>query len=225
MSYTFCPYADREMMMLNISNRIAGDLETALGSSDRVSLVVPGGTTPGPIFDDLCDVDLDWSRVDVMLSDERWVPEDHDRSNTLLLKRRLLVGRAAAARLVPLYRAAEHPEDVIDQLIAEVEASLPISVLLLGMGADMHTASLFPGADRLLEGLSRNAPTLLPMRAPGAPEPRITFSAPALDGALAKHIVITGLEKRDALERARDLSSEDAPVKAIWNDATIHWAE
>lgn len=164
-------YPDRDALMLDLAGVLAEELEMALLHEDRVTFVVPGGTTPGPVFDALSVANLDWSRIDVMLGDERWVPQTSDRSNTRLLKERLLTGRAAAATLLPLYAEAPAPEDKLDELIERVRPALPINVLLLGMGADMHTASLFPGADRLDDALSPDAPVLLPMRAPGAPEP------------------------------------------------------
>jgi 6-phosphogluconolactonase len=173
----------------------------------------------------LSGVDLDWANVAVVLNDERWVPESSDRSNTRLLRERLLRGRAAQARLVPLYAPAEQPEEMLEALADGLRPHLPISVLLLGMGADMHTASLFPGADRLEEGLSANAPLLLPMRAEAAGEPRITLTAPVLRGAFNIHILITGQEKREALERAMTLSPSEAPVRAVLDNATVHWAE
>ena len=162
-------YADQEMLAINVANVLAGRLTATLDHEDRALLVVPGGSTPGPIFDDLCDADLDWSRVDVMLSDERWVPEVHVRSNTRLIRERLLTGRAAKARYLPLYAKAEEPERVLPELEANILPDLPISVLLLGMGTDMHTASLCPGGDMLEQGLSRDAPILVPMRGGGAP--------------------------------------------------------
>ena len=217
-------YPDSEMMMMRLADILAGDLRQALTMHDRASMAVPGGTTPGPIFDNLCSVDLDWSRVDVMLTDERWVPESSDRSNTALLRRRLLVDRAAAARLIPLYADAATPEDVLDDLTAGLAPSLPLSVVLLGMGADMHTASLFPGADRLDHALNGDD-TLVAMRAPGAPEPRITLSAKVLNDAYNRHIVIIGAEKRAALDKAQTLSVEEAPVSAVLKDCTVHWAE
>lgn len=217
-------YADEEMMAMGLANRLAGDLTLALEQRERVLLVVPGGTTPGPVFDDLCGVDIDWSRIDVMLSDERWRPEVHVRSNTRLIRERLLVDRAARARLVPLYARTETPEEAMDELIAGIEPSLPISVLLLGMGADMHTASLFRNGDNIEAALRRDAPILLPMRVPDEPEPRVTLSARVLNGALRKYIVITGAEKRAALDRARASSARDAPVCAVLEDADVHWA-
>ena len=221
----FIEYPDSELMMIDLASTLAGELENVLFHDERASLAVPGGTTPGPIFDSLCAADLDWSRVDVMLSDERWVPEDSDRSNTKLVKQRLLTNRAAAANWVPFYSGDATPEEGLSKMLAGVERCLPISVLLLGMGADMHTASIFPGADKLAEALDDGAPVLLPMRAPGAPEPRITLTAPVLAGAMSKHIVITGAKKREALEKARHLSPTEAPVAAVLNGATVHWAE
>lgn len=217
-------YPDAEMMMMRLVDVLASQIKQALLTHDRASLAVPGGTTPGPIFDTLCAVDLDWSRVDVLLTDERWVPESSDRSNTALLRRRLLVNRAAAAQLIPLYADAPAPEDRLADLTAGLAAALPLSVVLLGMGADMHTASLFPGADQLELALTGDAP-LVAMRAPGAPEPRITLSAAVLNAAMARHIVIVGAEKRAALDQARGLDPQDAPVVAVLKDTTVHWAE
>ena len=217
-------YADTEMLALGLANVLAGELRSALGHKDRVLFVVPGGTTPGPVFDALCDTDLDWERVDILLSDERWRPEVHIRSNTRLLRERLLTGRAAAARYLPLYARAERPEDVIDELEVNIQPALPIDVCLLGMGADMHTAGLIPGADGLDSALDDDAPILCPIRAPGDEEARVTLSARVLAGAINMHVVITGARKRRAVERARQMKPTDAPVSCLLDAATVHWA-
>lgn len=225
MTYDLQSYPDRELLAMDLANKLAGDLRTILTHEDRVVLAVPGGTSPGPVFDDLCAADLDWSRVDVMLTDERWVPEDSDRSNTRLLRERLLVDRAAKARLLPLYVPAHEPEEVLAELESQIADELPLAVVLLGMGTDLHTASIFPGADQLDKALDPHAPILVPMRAPGAPEPRITLSARVLNEAMRKHVLIFGHEKRDALEKAKGMLPEDAPINAVIDDATVHWAE
>ncbi len=221
----FIEYADREMMMMALANIIASELGAALRQHGRASLSVPGGTTPGPVFDLLSATNLDWENVAVFLNDERWVDEDSPRSNTRLLRQHLLQNHAAAAQLIPLYAPSETPEGAMDALSAGLTPHLPISVLLLGMGADMHTASLFPGADRLAEALADDAPNLLPMRADGAGEPRITLTAPVLRDAMNIHILITGAEKRAALSQAAKLSDTEAPVRVVLANATIHWAE
>ena len=217
-------YADSEMMMIEIAQRLAGELRQALQAADTASIAVPGGTTPGPIYDSLCAADLDWARVSVMLTDERWVPEESPRSNTRLLRQRLLVSKAAAARFLPLYAPTETPEEGVPELAEAIREVLPLTTCLLGMGEDMHVASIFPGADRLEEALTGEV-ILVPMRAPGAPEPRVTLSAAVLGRAIERHIVIIGPEKREALERARSLPPEEAPVAALLKGAMVHWAE
>jgi 6-phosphogluconolactonase len=218
-------YPDRDLLMLGLADRLTGDLAEALRHHDQVSFSVPGGTTPGPVFDVLSEQALDWDRVSVVLNDERWVPEDNPRSNTALVKKRLLVSKASEATLIPLYAPADRPEDRLEDLTAGLVPHLPLSVLLLGMGADMHTASLFPGADNLEAALADDAPPLMAMRAEGAGEPRITLTAPVLAGALAIHIVITGAEKRAAIERAAHLPVAQAPVRCVLGQAMVHWAE
>ena len=218
-------YPDRDLLMLALADKIAGQLGEFLRRDGKASLCVPGGTTPGPIFDALSAVDLDWANVAVFLNDERWVPEDSPRSNTRLLRERVLRDKAAVAQLVPLYDPAPRPEDRLPGLSEGLSAHLPISVLLLGMGADMHTASLFPGADLLEQALAPDAPVLMALRAEAAGEPRITLTAPVLKAAMHIHILITGAEKRAAVERAAGLSELEAPVRCVLDQATIHWAE
>ncbi|MGY6549778.1 MAG: 6-phosphogluconolactonase [Roseinatronobacter sp.] len=221
----FITYPDREMMMLRLAQKIASELGETLRRADHATLSVPGGTTPGPVFDTLSGADLDWDRVAVVLNDERWVAEDSPRSNTRLLRERLLVGRAATARLVPLRADLPSPEDGLAALSDGLAPYLPISVLLLGMGEDMHTASLFPGADNLAAALGRDAPPLMAMRAEAAGEPRITLTAPVLRAALRVHVLITGAAKRAAIERAAQLSADEAPIACILDQAQVHWAE
>ena len=220
---SFQEYSDRKMLIIEVAQKILDDLKVALLTQENVSFVVPGGTTPGPIFDILCTADIEWNRVHVMLSDERWVPDDNDRSNAKLLRDRLLVNRAAAAKFTPFYvpdvEVAVACKDVSETLASE----WPVSVLVLGMGADMHTASMFPQANGLGAALSANADALLPIQAEGQ-EQRVTLSAPVLNRAISKHIVIFGDDKRAALDVAKGSLPEVAPVAAVLDGATIHWA-
>ena len=107
---------------------------------------------------------------------------------------------------------------------AGVNKYLPIDICLLGMGADMHTASLIPGAEGLEAALDPHAPILVPIRAKGEEEARVTLSARVLAGAVCTHLMITGARKRTALERARHLRPLEAPVAAVLGNATVHWA-
>lgn len=218
-------YPDRDMMMIDVANHLAGELNAHLMVDDAASFAVPGGTTPGPIFDVLCAADIEWDKVQVLLTDERWVPETSDQSNARLVRERLLVNRAAAASFMSYYREGATPQGCIDGLGVALAPHLPITVLVLGMGADMHTASLFPGADGLDVALARETPGFFPVVTSEGSQ-RITLTAPVLDGAMSKHLVITGAEKRAALERAQTLGDPMlAPILAVIGGTTIHWAE
>ena len=221
----FVTYPDREALMIGVAEAMAGELSECLHREGRASLSVPGGTTPGPVFDILSGVPLDWANVAVFLNDERWVADDSPRSNTRLIRERLLRDQAAAAQLIPLYANFPTPEDALSALSDGIAPHLPITVLLLGMGADMHTASLFPGADLLAQALAKDAPTLMALRADAAGEPRITLTAPVLAGAMHIHILITGTEKRTAIQAAAHLTPLEAPVRVVLANATVHWAE
>ncbi|MEM9844517.1 MAG: 6-phosphogluconolactonase [Pseudomonadota bacterium] len=213
-------YPDRDLMFIDLANNLAGELNTALQHEDRVSFAVPGGSTPGPVFDALSAADVDWARVDVLLTDERQVPPDHARSNERLIRERLLVGRAAEAnflRLVP-------DEGEAEAVNALLEERLPIDLMLLGMGDDMHTASLFPRSPDLGAAMAPDAPPLMKVAASGDLEPRITLTGPVLSSAIVTHILITGEGKRAALERAGGANHMDSPIALVLDQADVHWA-
>lgn len=225
MTLEFVEYPDRELLALSLASKIASQLAQHLRANDTASLCVPGGTTPAPVFDTLSGTEqLDWSRVTVFLNDERWVAGDHARSNSRLLRRHLLAGHAAAAPYIDLYTGAARPEDAAEALSQAIAPHLPITVLLLGMGNDMHTASLFPGSAETAQALAPDAPLVMAVNSV-PDEPRITLTAPALQKAIHTHLMITGPEKRAALERAQAIEPRDAPIRAFLGDITVHWAE
>lgn len=216
-------YPDRDMMMIDLANQMAGELNMAVMSNGTASLAVPGGTTPGPVFDALCAAELDWASVTVMATDERRVPETSDRSNARLIRSRLLTDRAAAARFLSF--AVAEGEDLAPAQEA-IAPCLPIDLMLLGMGADMHTASLFPGAPELEAALADDALPLVQVTPQGGLEPRLSLSGPVLRAAVSIHVLVTGAEKRIALETAATLhDARLAPIRTVLQQATIHWAE
>lgn len=224
----FIEYPDKAVLAVDLAELVADQLQDAIDEKGFASLAVPGGTTPERFLRALSAEDIAWDKVSVMLTDERFVDEDSPRSNTRLLRETLLQGRAAAARLVPMVAAADAPEDVLGVLMVGLKPTLPLDVCVLGMGLDCHIASLFPGADRLAEALRDDAPVLLPMRAVGVPEPRLTLTAPVLRGAGAVHVLITGADKKAALETALVKGPvSEAPVRLVLalDKTEIHYAE
>jgi 6-phosphogluconolactonase len=217
-------YPDREMLAMALADALASSLRKCLEAHDTASLCVPGGSSPGETFALLSGAEIEWPRVHVLLGDERWVPETSDRSNTALLKRTLLTGRAARAVHVPMVTDDPTPEAGIPALTTGLGGVLPLSVLLLGMGEDMHTASLFPDAEGLAAAMAPDAPPVAAIRAPDQPEPRVTLTRPVLEGAMETHILIMGEAKRATIERARRHDPIDAPVAAFLGGAIVHWA-
>ena len=216
--------ADRDMAVMNVAHALTSDLRKCLLRHETASFVVPGGTTPGPVFDAMSSVEIDWHRVHVMLTDERWVPENHPRSNAALVRSRLLTGPAAQAKFISFYREGMTAAEAAPLLSQELAGEMPISLLLLGMGDDMHTASLFPGAPGLDAAMAPDAPLVCAVSPPDQPEDRITFSARALNGAMDKHLVIFGDAKRAALETAQKSKPEEAPIRAVLEGGHVHWA-
>ena len=218
-------YDEREELIQKVAAKISSALITALDGRETITFAVPGGTTPGPILEKLSEFYLDWARVNVILGDERWVPHSHERSNTRLIMKTLFKNEAKKARFIPMYADFASPEEGILHINKDIEPALPLSVALLGMGADMHTASLFPESKNLGLALSKDAPNVVAVSALGIPEPRISLTARVLNSAQEKHLVFFGVDKKRVLDEAMFLDPLSAPVSAVLDGAVVHWAE
>jgi 6-phosphogluconolactonase len=209
-------FADGAALAEALAAAVAGDLRAGIAARGQAAVALSGGTTPRRFMQALAQQPLAWDKVRVTLVDERWVPATHERSNARLLQENLLQGPAAAAQFVPLYRDTPQPEAAA----TELQADLPqrFDAVVLGMGTDGHTASFFPGGDRLAEALDPSASArVLPMRAPGAGEPRITLTLPVLLAADRLYLHIEGAEKQAVLQRALggDGEGQGYPVRAV----------
>lgn len=221
-------FANREALAKGLACDVAAALNARLAVQVEAVLAVSGGSTPGLFFNELSKVGLDWPRVAITLVDERWVPEDSPRSNAALVRRTLLINNAAAARFIPLFNGAETPEAGRAALEARLSA-LPLSLAaaVLGMGEDGHTASFFPGGDKLATALNPAEGQLVEtMRAPGAGEPRITLTLPVLVTADLLALHIEGERKREVLDQALAQGPVEAmPVRAVLrHDPQIYWS-
>ncbi len=221
-------FANREALAKELASNVAAALSARLAVQVEAVLAVSGGSTPGVFFSELSKAELDWSRIIVTLVDERWVPESSPRSNAALVRRTLLINNAASARFMPLYNGAETPEAGRAALEASF-AKLPLSLAaaILGMGEDGHTASFFPGGDNLATALNPAQGQIMEtMRAPGAGEPRITLTLPALVMADLLALHIEGERKREVLDQALAQGPDDAmPVRAVLrHDPQIYWS-
>lgn len=198
-----------------LADATAAAIERAVDVARRASLVVSGGGTPKPLYTALSARALPWAEVDITLADERWVsPHDRD-SNQNMLAQSLLQGRASAARFVPLMGAEEAPEDGLVGAVDRLSTlRRPFDVVLLGMGTDGHTASLFPDMPTIVDGLADGASACIAARPVSQVLARISLSAEVLADTAALWLMITGEDKRAVLERALSADAP-APIAAV----------
>jgi 6-phosphogluconolactonase len=197
-------------------------LQQAVDARGEATLVVSGGTTPKRFFAALSQRDIDWSRVNIALADERRVPDDNPRSNAKLLRDNLLKDKAAEARFTPLADSRL----TADQELAAAQARIadlptPFDLVVLGMGDDGHTASWFPNGDHLAAAMDPGVRDLvLPMTAPDAPEPRLTLTARVILRARNLVLHIEGETKQKVLARAlEDGPVADMPIRGVLRGA------
>ena len=213
-----------------LSDEVSTRLRAAIEAQGSASLVVSGGRTPLGFFRGLSQQILDWSKVTVSLADERWVDNAHQDSNEKLVRENLLINEACCAQFLALKNAA----DTALAGAAETENALSsfskFTVVILGMGDDGHTASLFPGATALDAGLDLNSGrSCLAVTPTAAPHERISLTLPRLLDTEYLVIHISGANKHRVLEQAQAGQDVKAlPIRAILQQTvvpvTVFWA-
>jgi len=203
-----------QALALDLAGFVAQQLRESLARRGQALLVVSGGSTPLPFFKALSGMALDWSRVCVTLADERWLPPDHADSNERLVREGLLQGLAAQAPFLPLFNGAASPE-AAQATVSQALDGLPwpADVVVLGMGGDGHTASLFPRAPELADALADGeGPRCLPVAVPALPNvpvPRLSLTRRALLDTRHLVIHVTGASKLALIKQAM----QDGPVE------------
>jgi 6-phosphogluconolactonase len=218
-----------------LAKEVASVLAAAIAARGAASLAVSGGSTPKVFYELLSEQSLDWSKVTIVLVDERWVEPGKTGSNETFVRSALLQGEAARARLVGLKSDGETPWQGLSVVEARVgEVSLPFDVVVLGMGLDGHTASWFPRAQGLDGALATGgarvaAVKAAPTQITGPFAERITLTRGALSGTSLVLVLLKGDEKRRVWEVAQGPGRiEDMPIRALIRDPdfdlSAHWA-
>ncbi len=209
------------------AKHISQSLRRRLATQDTASIVVSGGSSPVDCFAELADTELDWARVNVVLSDERWVAPHHAQSNENLVRSKLLVKKAAEANLISMYQERIGIEDQCRALESSLADVLPFAAVLLGMGTDGHFASLFPDSANLELGLAEHSDRLcIPVQTAASPYPRVSLTLDALTQTDRIVLLMFGDEKLKVYEKANSGSAElpmthllrqqTAPVDVYW---------
>ena len=229
MALTQSKFRTTEQLNTAFARKITKLLRDGIDENGRASLVVSGGRTPAALFNTLSKVNLDWSNVDISLADERWVDNSDDASNDKMLRTQLLINNAANANFVPLKTQHSDALDAVSTCTENLQKMrTPFDVLILGMGEDGHTASLFPCSEQIAQGLDLESDAAyIAVQPKTAPNQRMSLTLSALLNSNQIFLHVTGQSKKNVLNTA--LSDDDAlvmPIRAVINNADVEllWA-
>lgn len=222
-------YANTDALNKAFARKIITLLSSGIRENGTASLIVSGGRTPVALFKALSHASIDWSKVNITLADERWVDGDDDASNAKLVRANLLVNNAANANFIDLKTEHQNAEDAVQACTEMLEVmQRPFDVLILGMGEDGHTASLFPCSEQIHQGLDLDsANTFIAVQPKTAPNQRMSLTLPALLDSKNVFLHLTGEAKKNVIKEALSGSDEAAmPIRAVINntDVVLVWA-
>ena len=220
----------------NNSESLASDLCQCIGEilieaikkKGRASMAVSGGSTPIPLFKEFSLLNIDWTKIDLTLVDDRWVDAKNADSNELLVRTHLIKNKAAQVHFIPLKNDAKTAKE--GQIYSEKmlrKITLPFDVVVLGMGSDGHTASLFPCSDELPEAMNLNNSNYLISTSPKtAPYERISLTARVIFDSKNVFLHLNGSSKLHTLESAMEYKdSNKMPIYTfLKNGLSIYWS-
>ncbi len=226
MSITFTQTANAAASAQALADAVAQNLRDTLATQPRATLAVSGGKSPIAFFQALSQQDLDWARVNITLVDERIVPTCHADSNTGLVRQHLLQNRATAAQWLPLI-SDDADEGSLKNSAAAVEFALQHytqpDVLVLGMGGDGHTASIFPQAPQFADAVRPDYPQPLLHTSPiTAPYERISMTLAAIEATPHVYLAISGADKRRVYDAATQAQSAQYPISYVLHSQKVN---
>jgi 6-phosphogluconolactonase len=211
-------FSDLDALSLELADQIATAVSAGIAARGGASLIVSGGKSPMKLFEHLRARTLDWSRVSIALADERWVEPSDPSSNEKLVRDVLLKEHAAAAKFTGLKNASPTPDmGAVAAWETFARVPRPFDMVILGMGDDGHTASLFPSSPNLASALSLNAaPGCVGMVSPSAPHARLSLNLSALLDSRRIVILINGAQKWNTFTAASESGPiPDMPIRAV----------
>ncbi len=224
----FIEYRNAQNQADSLAQIIAEQIANVASQKPQVNMAVAGGTTPKLFFQSLLTQNIFWQNISLTPTDERFVAADDERSNSLMLRNAFADHRDACASIVA-WQAQDNIAETASALSHQIKKMLPLDICVLGMGADMHIASLFPNGDNLQSALASDSEAIImPMNLPTLSEPRLTFTANILNQATYLHLLMKGADKKQAFMNAQTIESAlDAPVKIICNHPNfkIHYTD
>lgn len=209
-----------------LAQAVAQNLRDTLAKQERATLAVSGGKSPIAFFQALSQLDLDWARVNITLVDERLVPTNHADSNTGLVREYLLQNQAKAARWLPVVSDDADSGSLknTDEAVAfALKNYVQPDVLILGMGGDGHTASIFPQAPQFANAVRADYPQPLLHTTPvTAPHERISMTLSAIEATQNVYLSIAGAEKLAIYRQAEQHVTQQFPISYVLHSDKVN---
>ena len=230
-SEEFLEFPSSALLVEALAVRIAGLLGEGIRERHQATLVVSGGSTPVPLFNRLAEMELEWEKVTITLVDERWVEPEDRESNENLVRHLLLRDKAAAASFIGMKNEAATASSGEAACEARLRAvPRPYDCLILGMGNDGHTASLFPGAANLEAATDPHSGRIcMALYPPSAAHERMSLTLPAILSSRQLILHLQGTEKKRVLARAQEEgAAAEMPIRYILRQQTaalaVYWS-
>ena len=217
-----------ESLASDLCQSIGEILTEAIRKRGRASMAVSGGSTPVPLFKEFSLLSIDWAKVDLTLVDDRWVDAKNSDSNELLVRTHLIKNKATKVNFIPLKndsKTAKEGQKISEEMLKNI--TLPFDVVVLGMGSDGHTASLFPCSDELPDAMDLNNLNYLISTSPKtAPYQRLSLTARVIIDAKNVFLHLNGSSKLHTLESAMEYKdSSRMPIYTfLENGLSIYWS-
>lgn len=229
--FEFTKFSSKPALQAAAATWITDRLKDAILRRGRACFFAAGGSTPGPIYQQMQTADLDWSKLKVGLGDERWVDEGHKRSNAAMIRQTLLQGAAVRADFLPMKVAGDDPFAAAGFVDEQYRGLGIADVLLAGMGPDSHTLSWFPGgrgyeAATDTETEARVAALeAIESDVTGSETLRMTVTYPVVAEARAVLLLITGIDKRQVFETAGPTTPIGTLIQAAGQALTVFYTD
>lgn len=224
-------FDSRDELQDVLKNDVINGLSAGLVEKGKASMLLSGGSTPGPLYKALSQQQLNWNNVWFAPTDERWVEPDHADSNEKLIRETLLQNNAKAAHYISLKSEGNDPFTGQEQSNNNIATlPLPFDIVLLGMGEDGHVASLFPGLEDTSAAMDDKCVNFCQgIRRGGGDVDRMTMTLNSLMKAKKIILLFYGLKKLAIFEQAKLSKTADLPVSYLLHQhqvpVSLYWAE
>lgn len=216
--HEFVDYAGLNQGFAELLSQI---LQRAITLRGRAYLAVPGGKTPIGLFKQLAKKELSWDKVTICPTDERWLPITDTNSNEFLIRKTLIQDNAANAEIVSLINDERNLNDAIRMANINLSALPTFDAVILGMGTDGHTASLFPCSPEIRQGFLEEEGNIIAVNPQTAPYQRLSLTWSRLTDTRYLFLLVTGEEKLAVVEKAAAVYEKNLPISAFFHKTTV----